>query len=87
MNLACRNTDLYSSTYSKLKNVFKCIYSRKIPGEVNEVIYCRKTEKSKDFLDSLKEEYVKLTSFLEKQTKYCDVFDTVDLVSCLKEIL
>lgn len=87
MNLACRNADLHKKIYSKLKSVFKGIYSRKIPGEVNEVVYCMNTENKKNHLESVKEDYSNLTCFLEKQTKYCDVFDTTDFVSCLNEIL
>lgn len=87
MNLACRNADLHSSTYSKLKNVFQCIYSRKIPAEVNEVVYCIKSEKTNDFLNCFKENYSNLTTFLEKQTKSFDAFDMTDLESYLKEIM
>ena len=87
MNLACRNADLRSSTYSKLKNVFKCVYSRKIPAEVNEVVYCMKIDNAKDILDSFKENYSNLTTFLEKQTENCSVFDVANSESYIKEVL
>ncbi|KAF8778548.1 eEF1A lysine and N-terminal methyltransferase like protein [Argiope bruennichi] len=86
INLACRNSELYKEAYSKLKSVFKIMYSRKIPAEVNEVIYCVKTDDSKDLLELTKDNYSTLTSFLEKRTTYSDVFDVVDLESCLTEI-
>ncbi|GBM70722.1 Methyltransferase-like protein 13 [Araneus ventricosus] len=86
INLACRNSELYKEAYSKLKSVFKVMYSRKIPAEVNEVIYCIKAEDTKDIMELTKDNYTTLTSFLEKRTTYSDVFDVVDLASCLTEI-
>ncbi|GBM78568.1 hypothetical protein AVEN_200703-1 [Araneus ventricosus] len=86
INLACRNSELYKEAYSKLKSVFKVMYSRKIPAEVNEVIYCIKAEDTKDIMELTKDNYTTLTSFLEKRTTYSDVFDIVDLASCLTEI-
>lgn len=62
------------------------MYSRKIPAEVNEVIYCIKTDAPKDIMELTKDNYSTLTSFLENRTTYSDVFDVVDLASCLTEI-
>ncbi|GFY49836.1 eEF1A lysine and N-terminal methyltransferase [Trichonephila inaurata madagascariensis] len=86
INLACRNSELYKEAYSKLKSVFKVMYSRKIPEEVNEVIYCIKTDDQKNILNQTMDNYSSLTSFLEKRSTYGDVFDVADLASCLTEI-
>lgn len=86
INLACRNSELYKEAYLKLKSVFKVMYSRKIPEEVNEVIYCIKTDDQKNILNQTIDNYSSLTSFLEKRSTYGDVFDVVDLASCLTEI-
>ncbi|GIX75805.1 methyltransferase-like protein 13 [Caerostris extrusa] len=87
INLACRNSELYKEAYSKLKSIFKTMFSRRIPLELNEVIYCIKTdEDQKDVLEQTKDNYATLISFLEKKTAYSDIFDVVDLASCLNEI-
>ncbi|PRD21754.1 UNVERIFIED_CONTAM: mettl13 [Trichonephila clavipes] len=86
INLACRNSELYKEAYSKLKSVFKVMYSRKIPEEVNEVIYCIKTDDQKNILNQTMDNYSSLTSFLKKRSTYGDVFDVADLSSCLTEI-
>lgn len=86
INLACRNSELHKEVYSKLKSVFKVMFSRKIPAEVNEVIYCVKSTNQNETLVQTKDNYATLTSFLEKRTTYSDVFDLVDLDTCLAEV-
>ncbi|GFT53591.1 eEF1A lysine and N-terminal methyltransferase [Nephila pilipes] len=85
INLACRNSELYKEAYSKLKSVFKGMYSRKIPEEVNEVIYCIKTDDQKNILNEYTDNYSSLKSFIKKQSTYSDAFD-FDIATCLTEI-
>ncbi|XP_015918789.2 eEF1A lysine and N-terminal methyltransferase [Parasteatoda tepidariorum] len=83
VNLACRNADLRKEAYAKLKSIFKFMYSRKIPAEVNEVVYLLNSSHSSE---NVKEQYSKLSSYLDESTKYPNVFDLTDFESCLNEI-
>ncbi|XP_054717727.1 eEF1A lysine and N-terminal methyltransferase-like [Uloborus diversus] len=86
LNLACRNLELRKDTLAKLKSVFQYIFSRKIPNEVNEVLFCLKDGIPEDILKKAKDQFENLVSFLEKGSKHNDVFDTTDIMSSLNEI-
>ncbi|XP_007433820.1 methyltransferase-like protein 13 isoform X1 [Python bivittatus] len=47
LNLVCRDSLLQESVLAALKETFPLLYTRKIEGEVNEIIFCQQQDKLK----------------------------------------
>lgn len=41
LNLVCRDTQLKESVLATLREVFLLLYTRRIEGEVNEILFCQ----------------------------------------------
>ena len=48
MNLVCRDQVLRNSVASHLKEVFKRVFARKVPEEVNEIVFALPTSRKTD---------------------------------------
>lgn len=47
LNLVCRDTQLKETVLAILREVFPLLYTRHIDGEVNEILFCQPSPKSR----------------------------------------
>lgn len=86
LNFVCREKTLKATVLENLKSVFKTLYCKNIPDEVNDIIYAFPSSRSQDTetqTDSLPPEVSKQFQEIQdivqsqKVTKDCDVLKLV----------
>lgn len=90
LNLVCRDSVLRKSVLERVSGVFPIILSRKIEGEVNEVLLCSCGEKEKSkvthILPSLSEAAKSLQSALSSKRTGTNRNPHIDIVELLKDM-
>ncbi|XP_040895833.1 eEF1A lysine and N-terminal methyltransferase [Toxotes jaculatrix] len=90
LNLVCRDPVLRKSVLQRVSAVFPCILSRKIEGEVNEVLLCshgeNKTPDAARVLPSLNQAAMNLQSALCSNRSGTNRSPHIDIVELLKDL-
>ncbi|XP_076359527.1 eEF1A lysine and N-terminal methyltransferase isoform X1 [Tachypleus tridentatus] len=80
-NLVCRNESFKKNVLSVLNSVFKSVYSKKIPDEVNEVVYGFLSRDIKIRDNTVKQKLFKLMKTLKKEKTEEDLIDVTKLMN------
>lgn len=87
LNLVCRDILLQGSVLASLKETFPVLYTQKIEGEVNEIIYCQQQGKVKLSSRDLQEKAQILEKALQRPGQewdstyiLADMLETIKLV-------
>ncbi|XP_049588046.1 eEF1A lysine and N-terminal methyltransferase [Syngnathus scovelli] len=84
LNLVCRDSALRKDVLERVSGVFPAILSRKIDGEVNEVLLCRREGKSESVLPSLTQAGHDLQRALRSGVTHNPKIDIADLLKDMK---
>uniref|UniRef100_A0A2D4IFH0 Uncharacterized protein n=1 Tax=Micrurus lemniscatus lemniscatus TaxID=129467 RepID=A0A2D4IFH0_MICLE len=87
LNLVCRDILLQGSVLAALKETFPVLYTQKIEGEVNEIIFCQQQDKVKLSPRDLQEKAQILEKALQRPGQewdstyiLADMLETIKLV-------
>lgn len=90
LNLVCRDSALRKSVLDRISSVFPTILSRKIEGEVNEVLLCSHGEKKQsnvaDILPSLSEAAKSLQTALSSKRTGTNRSPHIDIEELLRDL-
>ncbi|XP_077390994.1 eEF1A lysine and N-terminal methyltransferase isoform X1 [Festucalex cinctus] len=84
LNLVCRDSVLRKDVLERVSGVFPAILSRKIDGEVNEVLLCRRQGDGVAVLPSLKQAGHDLQRALRSGVNHSPKIDIADLLKDMK---
>lgn len=86
LNLVCRDSALRKDVLERVSGVFPAILSRKIDGEVNEVLLCRRQGEGIGVLPSLKQAGHDLQRALHSGVTHSPKIDVAELLKDMKVV-